>query len=68
MSTVFVVLGYSIVIIFDMIPLLRNGKKKEKFLYTSIILVSFVISILVSLDINVPSPIPFYEKLIMSLK
>lgn len=68
MTTVFVVLGYSIAVIFDMIPLLKNGKKKEKLLYTSILVLSFVLSILLSLEIKVPSPIPFYEKVIMSLK
>ena len=68
MNTVFIILGYSIVVILDMVPLFKSCKKKEKFLYVSIIAVSFAISILLCLNIRLPSPIPFYEKLIMSLK
>lgn len=68
MNKVFVILGYSIVIIFDMIPLLKNGKKKEKLLYTSMIAVTFLLSIILCLDIKMPSPIPYYEKVIMFLK
>jgi len=64
MKTWLVILGYSVVVIFDMLPLFRICKRKEKLLYTSILVVTFVISIILSLDIKIPSPIPFYRRLI----
>jgi len=68
MSTVFVILGYTIVLLFDMLALFKNGKKNEKIIYTSIFVISFLISILLSLSIDIPSAIPFYEKFILTLK
>ena len=68
MSTVLIALGYFIIVIFDTIPLFRNGKKKEKILYTLMLIVSFLISILLSLDVNIPSSIPLYKKIIMTLR
>ncbi len=67
MNIVFVIIGYAIIVLFDMVPLIKNGKKKVKLLYTSIIILSFVLSALLAFDVKIPSPIPYYEKILMNL-
>lgn len=67
-NVVLVILTYALIIIVDMIPLFKSIKKKERLLYVSVITVSFIISIILSLNIKTPNPIQFYEKLILKFK
>ncbi|MFA5523030.1 MAG: hypothetical protein WDA24_01615 [Tissierellales bacterium] len=59
---------HATVVIFDMIPLIKSGKKKEVILYASIIMISLVLGFLYALGIDIPSPVPYFEKLVMLIK
>lgn len=48
---VFVLIGF-----IEMTPLVRAGRIKELILYASIFLAAFVISLLLSLNVKLPSP------------
>lgn len=54
--TAMVFLLYGAVIIFDFIPSLRVRSKGHNAVYISLSIVSFVVLILYSLDVTVPSP------------
>lgn len=53
---VLIILGYLIVGFVEIIPLIKKGRKKELILYSAIFLSAFVISLLLSLGVDLPSP------------
>lgn len=56
MLTVIVILLFVFVYFFDYKPVFKNGKKNEKIVHVSIMAISFVILILFSIGITLPSP------------
>ncbi|GAA0180590.1 hypothetical protein SH2C18_32530 [Clostridium sediminicola] len=62
-----IIVAYIIIIYFDGIPLIRRGKKKEMLLYSVMMTASLVLSILLSLGVEVPSPAVFIEKLVSTV-
>ncbi len=56
MLTFIVVILYVLVILLDFLPVLRAGQKKECWVYSVFLAVSFCVLLLYSLDVKVPSP------------
>lgn len=56
MLTGIVILLFVFVYFFDYKPVFKNGEKNEKIVHVSIMAISFVILILYSIDITLPSP------------
>lgn len=61
---VLVILGYLIVGLVEIIPLIKKERKKELVLYSAIFLLAFVISLLLSLGVDLPSPATPIENVI----
>ena len=56
MLTGIVILLFVFVYLFDYKPVLKEGKKTEKIVHISIMSISFIVLILYSFGISVPSP------------
>lgn len=56
MLTGIVILLFVFVYLFDCKPVLKEGKKTEKIVHISIMSISFIVLILYSFGISVPSP------------
>ena len=64
MLTVIVVLFYLFIVLFDLIPIVKSGKKKESVVYSALLAVSFVVLILYNFDIKVPGPTELIKNII----
>lgn len=64
---ILVILGYLIVGIIEITPLIKKGQKKELILYSAIFLFAFIISLLLSLGVDLPSPATPIEKAIRTI-
>lgn len=61
---VIVIILYLSVIVFDLVPLIKSGKKKDYWVYSIFLAVSFCILILYLLNVKVPSPSIIIQDLI----
>ena len=59
-----VILAYSIIISFEIYPIVKSKKRKNMALYLIAMGVSFIVSLLLVLGISIPSPAKPIEKLI----
>ena len=59
-----VILAYSIIISIEIYPIFKSKKKKNMVLYLIAMGASFIVSLLLSLGITVPSPVKPIEKFI----
>lgn len=64
---VFVIIAYIIIIFFEIVPLLKEKNKGKILLYTCLIIFSMIISILVSLKVQLPSPSNAIKNLVESI-
>ena len=53
---ILVIIAYAIVGFIEIMPLIKKKKKKELILYSITFISAFVISILLSLGVEIPSP------------
>lgn len=60
-----IILVYLIIGFLEIVPLARHHRKKELILYCSIFSVSLVISILLGLGVDIPSPAKYIEKVVL---
>lgn len=56
MAIAIIMVVYGLTVIFDLIPIIKSGKKKEYLVYLSFLAISFTVLILFGLDIKVPGP------------
>jgi hypothetical protein len=56
MVIVIVIVVYFLTVLFDFIPIVKSGKKKEYLVYLTFLAISFTVLILYGLDIKVPGP------------
>jgi hypothetical protein len=56
METAIVFILYIVIIFIDVVPFMKKNKWKERIIYLSILLFTFTILMLDSLDITIPSP------------
>ena len=62
-----VIISYIIVMFFESIPLLKEKKSGKIILYFSLIIFSMIISILLSLGVQLPSPSTPIKNIIVSI-
>ncbi|MBL4932492.1 hypothetical protein [Clostridium paridis] len=53
---VIVIFSYIAIVFFDLIDLYKNNLKKDFFIALILCFISFVVAILLSLDVKIPSP------------
>lgn len=51
-----IIVVYCLTVIFDLIPIVKNGRKREYMVYIALLAISFTVLILYGLDIKVPGP------------
>ena len=61
---ILIILGYIVIGIIEIIPLIKKGEKKELAVYSIIFISSFIISILLILGFELPSPATPIENVI----
>lgn len=64
---VLVILAYGFIIYFDLIPLYRKKYRRDFWVNTALTLFTFGIAVLISLDVNIPSPVYPIKSLISSI-
>ena len=64
---ILVILAYAVIVALELVPLIRKKKSKEAILYSAILLPAFVVSILLSLGVEIPSVALPIEKGVKSL-
>ncbi|SHH07956.1 hypothetical protein [Tepidibacter thalassicus] len=62
-----VILAYLIIGVIEIVPLLKKNQKKELVLYSITFILAFVISILLSLGVKIPSPAKAIEKVVLTV-
>jgi len=62
-----VILAYFIIIGIELHPIIKSKKKKNLVLYLIAMGTSFIVCILISLDITIPNPVKPIEKFITML-
>ena len=67
MVVVLVILAYIIIGAIEIVPLVKKKEKKELVLYSATFLFAFVISVLLSLGVKIPSPAKPIEKIVMTI-
>jgi len=67
MVTVLVILGYIIIGFIEIVPLYKKKQKKELILYSITFTITFVMSVLLSLGVKIPSPAKPIEKIVLTI-
>lgn len=62
-----VLIGYALIVFLDIIPTYKDGTRKEFWVSTGILSVSFVLFILLSFEVQIPSPADPLEQLITTI-
>jgi len=64
---VFVVLLYAFIVIFELIPMIKKSRKKDLWIYVVGLAASFIVAVLISFDVKLPSPSKAITDIIMML-
>lgn len=64
---VLVILGYIIIGTIEMVPLYKKNQKKELIVYAFFFTAAFIISLLLSLGVEIPSPTKPIERIVKSI-
>ena len=64
---ILVIAFYIIVFILDAIPLIKNNMKKEIYLFSVLLFSAFLLSLLISLGVNIPSPAEPIKKIVFTI-
>ncbi|QEK11219.1 hypothetical protein FQB35_01895 [Crassaminicella thermophila] len=59
-----IILVYLIIGVIEITPLVKRNQKKELILYTITFMTAFIISLLLSLGVKIPSPAKPIEKIV----
>jgi len=62
-----VIISYIIVIFFETVPIFKEKNRSKTIFYFSIIIFSMIISILLTLDVQLPSPSNEIKNIIISI-
>ncbi len=60
-----IIVVYLIIGFLEIAPLVKKNKNKELILYCSLFTISLVISILLGLGVEIPSPAKYIEKVVL---
>ena len=61
---ILIILGYIIIGAVEIIPLIKKKQKKELIVYSVFFVSAFIISLLLALGVEIPSPAEYIEKFI----
>ena len=61
---VLVILVYVLIAIIEGVPLIKSNNKKEIFVYSFFLITAFVMSLLLSLGVKIPSPAIYIQKVV----
>ncbi|WP_432661823.1 hypothetical protein R9X47_14755 [Wukongibacter baidiensis] len=64
---ILIILGYLIIGIIEIVPLYKNNKKKELVVYSIFFSAAFIISLLLSLGVKIPSPAKPIETIVNTI-
>ncbi len=67
MAIVFVIIGYIIIGVIEIVPLIKKQQKKELVVYSILFSSSFILSLLLSLGVKIPSPAKPIENLVKAV-
>ena len=67
MVVIFVILIYIIIGCIEIIPMIKQKKKRELILYSPLFISAFVMSVLLSIGVKIPSPAEPIEKIVMTI-
>lgn len=67
MNLVITIVGYALLGIYEFIPLYKERKWKEFKMNLVLGITSFIVAMLISLDVKIPSPVKPIEKLLSGL-
>ncbi|SHJ63952.1 hypothetical protein [Tepidibacter formicigenes] len=62
-----IILAYLIIGFIEIVPLVKRNQRKELVLYSVMFGLAFVISILLSLGVKIPSPAKAIEKVVLTV-
>jgi len=62
-----IILFYVIIGLLEIIPMIKRGERKETVVYCIFLSLSFILSLLLSLGVEIPSPAKSLEKVIDSI-
>jgi hypothetical protein len=62
-----ITLAYLLIALSEIIPLYKNKQKKELWLYSALMLFSFMISLLLASEVTLPKPADFVEQIVSYL-
>ncbi len=64
---VLVILVYILIGIIEIVPLIKNNQKKELILYSFLFGAAFILSLLLSLGVDIPSPADYIQKAVEAI-
>lgn len=64
METLIIIIIYTFVVLVELVPMIKQKKAKESWLFSILTCISFTILILYSLRIEIPSPADFIEGIV----
>ncbi|WP_053955687.1 hypothetical protein [Inediibacterium massiliense] len=64
---ILIILAYLIIGVLEIVPLVKKKQKKELILYMTLFLTAFVMSILLSLGVKIPSPAKPIERVVKAV-
>ncbi|MCG8482349.1 MAG: hypothetical protein MJA31_03495 [Clostridia bacterium] len=64
---VLVILVYVLIGIIEIVPLIKNNQKKELILYSFLFVAAFILSLLLSLGVDIPSPADYIQKAVEAI-
>ncbi len=64
---ILIILGYLIIGVFEIVPLVKHKQIKELVVYSILFSFAFTLSLLLSLDVKIPSPAIPIENIIKSI-
>lgn len=67
MNAIGVILIYIIIIIIEIIPMIRNKKRNMIMTYIIFMATSLILSVLLSLEVKIPSPASAIEKIVYAI-
>lgn len=64
---ILIILGYIVIGVIEIVPLYKKNKKKELAVYTIFFMTAFIISLLLSLGVKIPSPAKPIENVVKAI-
>ncbi|WP_129597451.1 hypothetical protein [Anaerophilus nitritogenes] len=64
---ILIILAYLIIGVIEIVPLIQKRQKKEIILYVTLFLTAFVMSVLLSLGVEIPSPAKPIERVVKAV-